>query len=112
MTLKHNREFQLVYKRGRSMHARTMVLFYLPEAGVQKVGFTASKKVGNAVARNRCKRRMRALFSHFAPALADGSYVLVAKEPMNLASYETLKRDVRYVLTRTGGMVDDKNVSS
>jgi ribonuclease P protein component len=112
MTLKHNREFQFVYKRGKNAHSRTVVLFYFPEKGVQKVGFTASKKVGNAVTRNRCKRRLRAIFSEFAPSLQGGSYVLVAKEPMNQALYDVLKRDCRYVLTRTGGMVDDKNISS
>ena len=112
MTLKHNREFQYIYKRGKSAHSRSVVLFYLPERGVQKVGFTASKKVGNAVTRNRCKRRLRALFSEFAPMLKDGSYVLVAKEPMNQTTYDVLKRDCRHVFKRTGGMVDDKNISS
>ena len=112
MTLKHNREFQSVYKRGRNAHSRTVVLFHLPETGVLKVGFTASKKVGNAVTRNRCKRRLRALFTEFAPSLQDGSYVFVAKESMDRASYDVLKRDCRYVLTRTGGMVDDQNVAS
>jgi ribonuclease P protein component len=110
--LKLNREFQLVYRRGKSAHARNLVLFYLPSGEVRKVGFTASKKVGNAVIRNRCKRRLRALFAEFAPYLNGGSFVWVAKESMNQATYETLKRDCRHVLTRTGGMADDQSISS
>ena len=110
--LKTNREFQFVYKRGKSVHSRSIVLFYLPKKGEQKVGFTASKKVGNAVVRNRAKRRLRAIFAEFAPLLKDGSYVLVAKASMPETSYEALKRDCRHVLKRTGGLSDDKTLSS
>jgi ribonuclease P protein component len=110
--LKLNREFQSVYRRGRSAHARNLVLFYLPSKEVRKVGFTAGKKVGNAVVRNRCKRRLRALFAEFAPLLDGGSFVWVAKASMNQAAYETLRRDCRHVLMRTGGMADGKSITS
>lgn len=48
---------------------------------VVRVGFTASKKIGNAVARNRAKRRLRAVVQAVLPkrALAGWDYVLVAK---------------------------------
>ena len=110
--LKTNAQFQFVYKRGKSAHARTLVLFYLPKKGEYTFGFTASKKVGNAVVRNRSKRRLRALFAEFCSTLSDGSYVFVAKESMERTSYEVLKRDFKYILTRTGGTADDKNISS
>ena len=110
--LKTNAQFQFVYKRGKSAHARSLVLFYFPEEGEHKFGFTASKKVGNAVVRNRCKRRLRALFAELCDTLSDGRYVLVAKASMERTSYEVLKRDFKYVLTRTGGMADDKNTPS
>lgn len=53
-----------------------------------KVGFVASKKVGNAVARNRAKRLLRAHFIERSDLLVEGSYVLVAKPSINNTEYK------------------------
>lgn len=51
------------------------------DSAVVRVGFTASKKIGNAVLRNRAKRRLRALVRAVMPPLAQPGwdYVLVAR---------------------------------
>ncbi len=51
------------------------------ETNTIRIGFTASKKIGNAVARNRAKRRMRAVVQQVLPqhGQAGWDYVLVAK---------------------------------
>ena len=60
-----------------------------------RTGVTASKKVGNAVARNRAKRRMRALFRKLecdhAPFGTD--YVLVARHSLVQATWTELVAD-------------------
>ncbi|MDA3945703.1 MAG: ribonuclease P protein component [Helicobacteraceae bacterium] len=106
--LKKNGEFQFVYRRGKSQHSRSLVLFYLPQQGVHKYGFTASKKVGNAVVRSRSKRRMRAIFAEQCPHLKDGSYVLVAKEALASTTYEQLQFDLTKILQRAGCITDDQ----
>jgi len=64
------------------------------------------------VARNRSKRRMRALFHDYCNLLQDGTYIFVAKSPMPTTQYLVLKQECRKVLMRTGGLENDKKTTS
>jgi ribonuclease P protein component len=75
-------------------------LFFLPQESVKKVGFTATKKIGNAVKRNRSKRRLRALFTKFSPKLKDGNYIFVAKQSTPDYPSHQLELDFKKVLYR------------
>ncbi len=66
-----------------------------------RVGFTASKKIGNAVLRNRAKRRLRALVREVLPPLAKPGwdYVLVARPEATVSrDFATLREDLRTAL--------------
>jgi len=76
------------------------VLFYFQKSDLKKVGFTATKKIGNAVIRNRAKRRLRALFVKHSPTLKDGSYVFVAKLATVQNTSVQLENDFLKVLSR------------
>ena len=99
--MKTHNEFRYIYNKGKNQHSGSVVLFYLPQKGIHKVGFTATKKLGNAVKRNRAKRRMRAMFCEFSNSLKDGSYIFVAKAGIFEASYEKLHNDFKKILSRT-----------
>ena len=71
-----------------------------------RVGFTCSKKVGNAVARNRAKRRLRALTREVLPAAArpGWDYVLVGRKDITAErDFAALKADLARALANLHG---------
>lgn len=73
-----------------------------PADPVLRIGFTASRKVGNAVARNRAKRRLRALADRVMPTTADTAmdYVFVGRTETVGRNFTVMERDLRTALTR------------
>ncbi|WP_187648592.1 ribonuclease P protein component [Nitrosophilus labii] len=90
-TLKSSREFNYVYRRGKSWHSPFFVIFY-KQSNAKKVGFVASKKIGNAVKRNRAKRRLKALFIEFYDLLKPGLYIFVAKKDILEVDFAKIKK--------------------
>jgi ribonuclease P protein component len=85
--LSRSRDFDAVYRHGRSVSTRYLVLYWFPrndEAiapdAVPRLGLAVPKAVGTAVVRNRIKRRLRELFRDRSPSLPpDHDYVLVVR---------------------------------
>ena len=73
-----------------------------PLPGRLRVGFTASRKVGNAVARNRAKRRLRAAAAALLPLLGRSGhdYVLVARPATVTRPYNVLLADIAEALRK------------
>lgn len=69
-----------------------------------RVGFTASRKVGNAIARNRARRRLKAVardvLSEHSGEPVD--YVLIARAATVARGYDDLLNDLRLALRRVG----------
>ena len=66
-----------------------------------RFGFTATKKLGNAVTRNRIRRRLKEVVRLVAPgrAVAGCDYVLIAREAAATRSFATLERDLAAALS-------------
>lgn len=97
--IRKNSQFQYVYRKGKSNATRELVLLYIRAARLQ-VGFSVSKKVGNAVTRNKIKRRLREAFRKDLPALKPGFYVLAARTDAAKATYKTLDHSLGYLLNK------------
>jgi ribonuclease P protein component len=76
------------------------------QATTIRAGFTATKKLGNAVQRNRAKRRLRAAVQAVMPlhARAGHDYVLVARDGSLTRSYPDLLNDLTIALGKVHTM--------
>ena len=97
--LQKNRAFQYVYRRGHSVACRDLVMLYARGKEL-KVGFSVSKKVGNAVIRNKIKRRLRECFRPHLRDVKPGLYVVVARPSAAEATFQSLEKDVLYLLKK------------
>ena len=101
-TLKKHNRFENVYNNGRSAVGAHIILIALPNYyDKNRVGFTASKKVGGAVVRNRVKRRLREAYRRCSDLFLTGfDIVIVARRAVVSASFSSLTRSVETLAGR------------
>ena len=108
-TLKRRKDFVLANKFGKKIFNKNFILQKFSSSYNTsldlKFGFTATKKIGNAVKRNRAKRRMRSLISIFLKEnnyLFDdtSTYILIAKKSLIKASFLDLKAEMKECLDK------------
>ncbi|MGA9284521.1 MAG: ribonuclease P protein component [Solirubrobacteraceae bacterium] len=81
--LSRSAEFERVYRQGRSVANRHLVLYSFPNASIDRprLGLSVSRKVGGAVERNHVKRLLREAFNGVEPQLEGGHDVVVVARP-------------------------------
>lgn len=102
--LKKNVEFQRVYSARCITGNKTFTLFIRKNnLDYARVGFTITKKVGNAVTRNKFKRRLRDIYRVNYNKLKPGyDYVFVLKKEAVNLSYNDLENSFLHVLRKVG----------
>jgi ribonuclease P protein component len=106
--LSRSRDFDAVYRQGRSTATRFLVLYWFDredEPGEPRLGLAVPKAAGNAVARNRIKRQLREVWRARLDRVPAGrDYVLIAKPGLSEAvaanGFDWLGERVEEVLTK------------
>jgi ribonuclease P protein component len=104
--LSRSRDFDAVYRHGRSVSTRFLVLYRFDRdedtEGEARLGIAVPKKIGGAVVRNRIKRRLREVWRELLPEVPGGAdYVLLVRVPLAEAESrdaEWLKERVQEIL--------------
>ena len=97
VTLKENYEFRRTYQKGVSAVSPVMVLYCRKNRlGRNRLGLVSSTKLGHAVVRNRCRRRLREVYRLEKPQLKTGyDIILVARSRTATASWPELQKQFR-----------------
>ncbi|MDQ6891643.1 MAG: ribonuclease P protein component [Acidobacteriota bacterium] len=102
--LRKRTEFEACYASGVRVSGRHLVLFLRsdPAASRPRIGISVSKRVGDAVVRNRVKRRLRELFRRTRASLLDRPVEIAVNARPSAASapFEDLARDYASTLQR------------
>jgi ribonuclease P protein component len=97
------RDFTATYDAGRRHHGRLVVVFARPKDGEGRLGVTATRKTGNAVARNLARRRVREIYRrwHARAPLASALEVVVNVTPRTAsAPFAALEAELQGLLDR------------
>lgn len=98
-SLKKNKEFKKVYENGKSYATRNLVIYCLnyEKGNKNRYGLSVSKKIGNAVVRNKLKRRLREIINDFEKEKDFTGYdiIFIARKPVINLDYHRLKKDVK-----------------
>ncbi|HSU80320.1 MAG TPA: ribonuclease P protein component [Candidatus Angelobacter sp.] len=101
LSLKKNSEFQVVFNEKQSVANRQFVVYKLNKDGqpFTRVGLSVSKKIGNAVTRNRIKRYIKNSLQQFGSRFKVGyDCVIIARKPTSDMSLEETRNSLNHVL--------------
>jgi ribonuclease P protein component len=106
--LSRSRDFDAVYRHGRSVSTRFLVLYWFArteDGDESRLGIAVPKQLGGSVVRNRIKRQLRESWRSMLDRVPSGNdYVLIARpglpEAVEARGYEWLRERVDEVLQK------------
>ena len=110
LTLRKQKDFNRVYKKGNSKGSKYVVVLYRKnKLGYTRTAFVSSKKVGNSVERNRSRRLMRESYYSVREYIKEGyDIVFVARNTIREAGQSEVQRAM-YGALRACGLLKDNN---
>ena len=109
-SLKRNKNFRRVYRKGKSVSCSLFVLIYARSRERKlHMGLSVSKKIGNSVVRNRVKRRMRESFTPLIPSVKSGyDLIFIVREPVVQVKFSDIEKAMRKLLRKAGLLLGEE----
>ena len=99
-------EYKRIKAIASKVYSQSLMLQYAPgqEGVVARYGITTTKQLGNAVVRNKTRRRLNSLLRELLPLQGKPGwdYVIIARHAAAKVEFAELKRDLRYILSKAG----------
>ncbi len=104
LTLCENRDFRRAYNKGSSYVSPLLITYVVKNRNHQKrVGVTTSKKIGNAVQRNRARRLIKTSFREIYPKIKGKcDFVFVARSKTYKAKMQDVLREMTAHMKKAG----------
>ena len=102
--IKANDEFVLTVRKGKTLRSSAYIVHYLKtERNICRIGLSVSKKIGNAVTRNRTKRQIRAMCDSLIN-YADHTFdiVIIARAEFLNNDFASNKQTLKSLLSEIG----------
>ena len=96
--LKKNEDFRDILNKKKSFANRSFVIYYTTNTKKHThVSISISKKVGNAVVRNKCKRQVRMMVQEIIDFQVSTDYVIIIRKGFLDLPYEENRRELEYL---------------
>lgn len=98
--IKRNSDFQTIYKNGKSVANRQFVVYTYKNKDLKhfRLGISVSKKLGNAVTRNRIKRAIRENFKVHKQNIIAKDIIVIARQPAKDMNTLEIQSSLEHVL--------------
>jgi len=108
VSMKKNHEFRRLYAKGKSVATPSLVVYFRrTNRDYNQLGLTVSTKIGNAVCRNRVRRRLKEIYRLNEPRVQKGlDMVVVARQKSRYVSYAELEKSYLFACSRLGVLSD------
>lgn len=112
--LRSNRQFQEIRRRGESTSNQLLVLCVAPnDLPHSRFGFSVSKRIGNAVVRNRIKRRLREAVRIKIDQIRPGwDLIFIARNPIRQADYHQMDDACARLIRRAQLFIPDSSAGA
>ncbi|WP_168123259.1 ribonuclease P protein component [Paenibacillus sp. HB172176] len=105
LRLRNREDFSRIYRKGKSFANGQFVVYWSKQRIAEpfRLGVSASKKIGNAVVRNRMRRMVKEIVRHQEHRIVPHTdFILIVRKPATAMKMKEMEKSVHHVLKKAG----------